>query len=142
MYEYSDSQRDFALHMRDISEFFKIRFYGVSSIDSFASYFEDFAKSRGVNLKRIMLKGFSKNTVLEYVGASLDRDIPVVMITWNNRNSDLRNHWITITGLYSESGTNLMVTSNWGEKRTYDFDEWYDSFSLYKGIVAFDLSRD
>ncbi len=138
-YTYSDSKRDFSLHMKDICEYFKISFYGVSSINLFADYFENFAKSRGLYLKRTMLGGFSKRIVLEYMGTSLDRDIPVAMVTWNNRNRNLSRHWVTITGLYNENGKNLIVASNWGEKRTYDFDEWYDSFSLYKGIVSFDL---
>lgn len=127
-------------NMRDIYDYITPAVWGIPTIDTLKSKFEEFAAARGVSVTgHRSTDGWSKDTVLQYIGGGLIADTPVLLLTWNTPVAELGTHWVTITRIYKESslGANFMTTSNWGEMKTYNFDAWFDAGSIYQGVIYF-----
>lgn len=99
----------------------------------------DFARSRNVVLTPVIDNSpWTIVNVSNYIRAGLNSDCPVLMITWNTSAiEDLRNHWVTITNYFTSSGTRYITTSNWGYRRNYNLDIWFNTGTAYQGVQYF-----
>jgi hypothetical protein len=99
-----------------------------------------FFKANGIRLGACKRRGaFTYENVKNYIIEGLSNDCPVLMLTWNTPIRQLRWHWVTITGIYRDVDNHIkIITSNWGSKRDYDFDEWFYSWSFCKRVLYFD----
>lgn len=75
--------------------------------------------------------------VLNYMRTGLNAESPVLVLNWNSPIADLDWHWVTVTKIYGDNVSMYMVTSNWGERETYDFNTWVNGSSVYKGTIYF-----
>jgi hypothetical protein len=113
--------------------------WGVPTVTTIATRVQKFALDRGVPLKVVKYsKGWSEANVKAFIASGLNKNCPVLLLTWNSVIPDLKLHWVTVTHLYeTETGTK-MVTSNWGNMQTYDFTAWVNGSSFYRGVVYFE----
>jgi hypothetical protein len=98
-----------------------------------------YADSNGVGLTCHVLTSWGKESTINFIQDGLRHNSPVLMVTWNSTIPDLVWHWVTITKVYRDSGrSNMLVTSNWGERKAYNFDRWHDdAWSLHRGLLYF-----
>lgn len=68
----------------------------------------------------------------------LNKECPVLLLTWNSPIADLSTHWVTVTRIYNNGSATKIVTSNWAEKQIYDFSTWVNGSSIYKGVIYFE----
>ena len=113
--------------------------WGVPTVTTITFRVQKFALERGVTLKVFKYsKVWTEENVKAFIASGLNKNCPVLLLTWNSVIPDLKLHWITVTRLYeTETGTK-MVTSNWGNMQTYDFNTWVNGSSLYRGVVYFE----
>lgn len=132
----------FNFYQKEIYRYIRPRPSGIISIGILDRSFSKYVKEKGLNFKKVVFKGeFSRANVLNYIKSALEKNLPVLLLTWGSELKELSYHWITIIGLYSSDGHIVMVSSNWGELREYDFNRWFDSFSLYKGLIYWDENK-
>lgn len=88
LYRYNDlSVSSFVNHMYDIDKYLHPSAIGVFSLGYFEKGFEDFARSRGVNIQSYWSdNGVTKDTFAEYIKAGLRIDSPVVYLQYFNSN--------------------------------------------------------
>ena len=113
--------------------------WGVPTVTTITFRVQKFALERGVTLKVFKYsKVWTEENVKAFIASGLNKNCQVLLLTWNSVIPDLKLHWITVTRLYeTETGTK-MVTSNWGNMQTYDFNTWVNGSSLYRGVVYFE----
>lgn len=113
--------------------------WGVPTVNTLTSRVQKFALERGVSLKVVKYtKVWTEANVKAFIATGLNKNCPVLLLTWNSVIPDLKLHWVTVTHLYeTETGTK-MVTSNWGNMQTYDFTAWVNGSSFYRGVVYFE----
>lgn len=113
--------------------------WGVPTVNTLTSRVQKFALERGVSLKVVKYnKVWTEANVKAFIATGLNKNSPVLLLTWNSVIPDLKLHWVTVTHLYeTETGTK-MVTSNWGNMQTYDFNTWVNGSSFYRGVVYFE----
>ena len=113
--------------------------WGVPTVNTLTSRVYKFALERGVSLKVVKYtKVWTEANVKAFIATGLNKNSPVLLLTWNSVIPDLKLHWVTVTHLYeTETGTK-MVTSNWGNMQTYDFNTWVNGSSFYRGVVYFE----
>lgn len=113
--------------------------WGVPTVNTITSRVQNYATIRGVTLKVVKYsKIWSEGNVKAFIANALNKNRPVLLLTWNSVIPDLKLHWVTVTRLYeTETGTK-MVTSNWGNMQTYDFNVWVNGSSLHRGVVYFE----
>ncbi len=113
--------------------------WGVPTIHTIVERVQNFALKRGVKLKAVKnSKTWSEPNIRDFIARGLNKNCPVLLLTWNTSITDLNLHWVTITRLFeTETGTK-MVTSNWGHKQIFDFSAWVNGPSLHKGLVYFE----
>jgi hypothetical protein len=71
----------------------------------------------------------------KFIRGGLAQGTPVLLLTWNYSDRELRNHWVTVTGWDVIYGEEYMTVSNWGKKKTYSYDKWVGERSLLKGAI-------
>jgi len=113
--------------------------WGIPTVNTISSRVQKFALKRGVTFKVVKYsKDWSEANVKAFIASGLNKNCPVLLLTWNSVIPDLKLHWVTVTRLYeTETGTK-MVTSNWGNMQTYDFNAWVNGSSFYRGVVYFE----
>ena len=113
--------------------------WGDPTVNTLTSRVQKFALDRGVSLKVVKYsKVWTEANVKAFIASGLNKNCPVLLLTWNSVIPDLKLHWVTVTRLYeTETGTK-MVTSNWGNMQTYDFTAWVNGSSFYRGVVYFE----
>jgi len=125
----------------ELYPFLKPKVYGIPTVGIIIKALNKYALS--INHKLIpnpLINPNNITSVITYIKNALQEDYPVMMVTLNTKNKDLRYHWVTITGYYkSRSGENFIVTSNWGNKSVYNLDQWVEERSFYKGLLWFKL---
>ena len=100
---------------------------------------ESFASAQGVNLSATRNSGtWNETNVRNYIAGGLNKESPVLLLTWNSPIADLVAHWVTVTRIYDAGMGTKIVTSNWAEKETYDFSTWVNGSSTYKGVIYFE----
>ncbi len=140
LYCYKDlSLKSFTLYLKEIFKFICPRVYGIPTVYHMKRGFTKFAHSKNIKVEAYEIDvKLPKQKIIELLKNALRDNYPVMMITWNSKNPCLRNHWITITGLYmDEDDNNFIVTSNWSERQVYNLDEWLKEKVLYKGLLYF-----
>ena len=111
---------------------------GVPTLNAMINGVVDYAESRNVTLTPITSPAsWTHSNVRNYMSAGLNAESPVLVLNWNSPIADLDWHWVTVTKLYGDNVSMYMVTSNWGERETYDFNTWVDGSSVYKGTIYF-----
>lgn len=75
--------------------------------------------------------------VINYVRTGLNKEHPVLMISWNTAMSELKYHWVTVTRLYNDGTGNKFKASSYGSQYTFDFSSWVNEFSAYHGVIYF-----
>lgn len=140
LYDYKDTRLiSFTKHIKEISKFICPKVYGIPAIHTMKGGFIEFAQSKNVSVEgfKINLKR-DKEKIITDIKTILEKNYPILMISWNSKNPSLRYHWVTITAYYkSKKGDNLIITSNWGKKQIYNLDCWLDEKIIYKGILYF-----
>lgn len=130
----------FTKHMNDVYEYLTPAVWGIPGIDTMITRFERFADSRGVELNGVRdSSSWTLDNVSDYIKRGLSNDCPVMMITWNTSIPELKYHWVTITRYYKSPTGRKVYVSNWGNKKSYSLDAWYEDFdSSYKGVIYFE----
>lgn len=133
------SQERFSRFQRELYGYLSPTPWGVPTIGKMIRGVERYARDRGVSLRAVRAGHVrDEAAALAYISAGLERDCPVLLLTWNTPVADLRFHWVTVTRLYGAGGGIRMVTSNWGERVEYDFSAWVKGPSLHRGAVWFE----
>lgn len=140
LYDYKDvTLVSFAKYIKEVSKFICPRVYGIPAINIMKNGFKKFAKSKSIDIEghKINLRQ-SKESIIRDIKSILKLNYPIMMISWNSKNSSLRNHWVTITAFYKDKyNKNFIVTSNWGRKQVYSLDDWIEENMIYKGLLYF-----
>ncbi len=123
--------------MEDLMEFVKPTRFGIPSLRMLEKGFMDYAQSMEIDLTPVK-HGFLRDEkkTLRWIEEGLERNIPVLLLTWFHTNPELRFHWITVIGIEYEKEPTL-ITSNWGYIKKYTLNEWLSAFSLYRGMLYF-----
>lgn len=140
LYFYNNlSLRNFTLYLNEIFLFICPRIYGIPTLYHMKRGFIKFAKSKNIEVQAVEINiKLPKQEVIELLKKALKNNYPVMMITWNTKNTNLRNHWITITGFYlDQNNNNFIITSNWSKRQIYNFDDWLKEKVMYKGLLYF-----
>lgn len=137
-YKYIDI-KSFTLFLKDITKYIRPRVYGIPTIHHMQRGFIRYAKSRGINLKAETLSmSLSNDFIIDFIKRALRQDYPVMMLTWNTKEVHLKYHWITITGYFKDiDGKNFIITSNWGDREVFNFDNWLNEKNFCKGLIYF-----
>lgn len=140
LYNYNELNiRNFSIFLNDLSKYIKPRVYGIPTLYHMKRGLLSFAKSKGVNLKAETVSMRSSNSfIISFIKRALERDYPVMMLTWNTKQLHLKYHWVTITGYFKDNkGVNFVTTSNWGRREVFNLDRWLEEKSFYKGLIYF-----
>ncbi|WP_239615554.1 hypothetical protein [Cohnella mopanensis] len=136
---------------------------GITSLSKFAGGVEDYAQSKGVNLKAHWSNEEPTfDNAVSYIRSALAWNKPVALLNMfdgvdmqytdpkNNaiRSTTYEQHWVTITGMTEDKKTGevTLEVSTWGSKGTINFNELWDSDWTSKffpeGIIYFDLLKE
>ena len=132
------NKEDYIELMRKLYTFLKPRFYGVPTIRKMRNGILNFAASKGILLKpysKIWI--FSKKDSSDFIKKAILQGHPVLLLTWNFPDPQLKNHWVTVTGWNEKDGEEFIMVSNWGYRRTYSYTKWNNEKSLFKGALYF-----
>lgn len=133
------TKENFTQVMTDVLKHLKPTPAGIINLGMLTRGFQNYAKEKGVVLNgNASHWKWTKSNVEQYIRSGLHYQSPVLLLTWNSRISELKNHWVIVTGMNrDETGKITITTSNWGYKREYSLDEWVKHFSLYRGLYYF-----
>lgn len=132
------TEENFTEVMLRIHQYLKPTPVGIIHIGQLSRGFLRYAKNTGVHLYDNKADWrWTRENVSEYIKGGLIYGSPVLMLTWNTRVRELRNHWVVITGIRAGDNEIRIVTSNWGYKKEYSLDEWIHAYSLYRGLNYF-----
>jgi len=139
LYPYSTITRlDFSKFQRELYDCISPSICGIPFVEAMISRIEKYAKKKDVQLKaNLMNLKWNDISVGNYILQGLNKNRPVMLLTWNSKTPSLTMHWVTVTRIY-EDDTTKIVTSNWGGKREYDLSYWINDSSVYKGVIYFD----
>lgn len=133
------SKAQFNAFQRDVYDYLSPAIWGVPTLDALIDGVEDYATDQGVDLTATRSSAsWTETNVRSYIAGGLNKESPVLLLTWNSPIADLSMHWVTITRIYDGGSGVKLVTSNWAEKQTYDFSTWVNGSSLYKGVIYFE----
>lgn len=140
LYTKSDlSKSNFNAFQKEVYNTISPAIWGIPTLNSLISRAEEFASQHNVDLKATRSSSsWTENNVKNYIATGLNKESPVLMLTWNSPIPDLKEHWVTITRIYNAGSGTKIVTSNWGGKEIYDFSTWVNGSSVYKGIIYFE----
>ena len=133
------SQSQFSAFQREVYSYVSPAIWGIPTLNTMISRVENYAASRGVNLKATRSSlSWTETNVRKYIAGGLNKECPVLLLTWNSPIADLSTHWVTVTRIYNNGSATKIVTSNWAEKQIYDFSTWVNGSSIYKGVIYFE----
>lgn len=123
----------------NLSKFIKPRIYGIATIPIMVKGLNSYVKSINFNINPFLLINPSnKLRLVEYIKEALEKDSPIMMLTWNSEIRNLKYHWVTITGYNkTKDGKHYVIASNWGKRQVFNLDDWFDENLFYKGLVYF-----
>lgn len=140
LYPYSSlSKENFIRIMKEVFHYIKPTIIGIPTTSKMERGLKVFAKSKQIVLESRSLN-MSKDidATIRFIKQGLKMNSPVLMVTWNSKISNLKYHWVTITGyIKSVDGQNHIITSNWGEKEVFSLDNLMKDNSLYRGLIYF-----
>ncbi len=133
------TKADFSAFQKDVHGCLSPAIWGVPTLDTMIRRVESFASARGVSLKAAKCSApWTETNVRNYVAGGLNKESPVLLLTWNSPIPGLGMHWVTVTRLYDGGSGTKMVTSNWAGMKTYDFSAWVNRSGVYKGVIYFE----
>ena len=133
------TKSEFNAFQKDVYDTISPAVWGIPTVDSLISRAEEFASNHKVDLKATRSSSaWSEVNVRKYIATGLNKESPVLLLTWNSPIPDLEQHWVTVTRIYDAGSGTKMVTSNWAGKEIYDFPTWVNGGSLYKGVIYFE----
>ena len=128
----------FNAFQRSVYDYLNPSIVGVPFLSNMINGVVNYAASRNVTLTPITSPAaWTHSNVLNYMKTGLNAESPVLVLNWNSPIPDLELHWVTVTKIYGDNVSMYMVTSNWGERETYDFNTWVDGSSFNKGVIYF-----
>lgn len=135
------SIENFLEYSMEIYKYIKPRIYGIPTVNVMKRGLKRYANSINHEIKTSELINSSNIwETIDFIKGAMEKDIPIMMITWNTKIKNLVYHWVTITGYYKTiSGENFIITSNWGKKEVFSLDRWLESKSFYKGLLYFQI---
>lgn len=144
LYEYpSISKREYINFVNEIYDYLKPTVFGVYNLHKMDKGIKKFAKKKSIILESRSIVGYKDIVdVVNFIKSGLESNCPVMMLTWNNKNKELKYHWTTITGYIKDSKGSYIIISNWGEEKRVSLDEWVNKRSLYKGLIYFTLLNE
>lgn len=133
------NKKNFSFFLNDIYKYLRPRIYGIPSIYSMKRGLLSFARKQGVDLKAQTIRmSQADKIIIGSIKEALRDDYPLMMLTWNTKESHLKYHWVTITGYFKDKEDNsFVVTSNWGKREVFNLDKWLKENSFYKGLIYF-----
>ena len=132
------TKSQFSAFQREVYDYVTPSPVGIPFGTVFASGVEKYASSRGVSLKGEFWDGsWNETNVINYIRTGLNKERPVMVISWNTAIPELVTHWVTATRLYNDGTGNKLVVSTYGSKFTFDFSLWVNEFSAYRGALYF-----
>ncbi len=133
-----DEKANYLEIMKDLYIILRPRFYGIPSLNKMKRGMLKYAMGKGLYL-RAYKKGWFLNKVdqSDFIKNALLEGHPVLILTWNFKDPQFKNHWVTLTGWEEKDGEALMIGSNWGIKKTYSYTKWMKGKSLFKGALYF-----
>lgn len=140
LYPYSSlSKENFIRLMKENFYYIKPTIIGVPTTGKMERGLKSFAKSKEIILEsRSLIMSKDIDTTIKFIKQGLKMNSPVLMVTWNSKISNLKYHWVTITGYMKDiDEQNYIITSNWGEKELFSLDNLIKDNSLYRGLVYF-----
>lgn len=133
------TKEEFVASALQLYKFITPRIYGIPTVGVMARGLEKHVKTRKIKIEQYPLtRPTNLLETAEYIKNGLNKDCPIMMVTWNTRISNLIYHWVTITGYYmTEAGEHYVTVSNYGEKEIINIDQWIREPSIYKGLLYF-----
>lgn len=133
------SKASFSAFQKDVYDYLSPAVWGIPNLTIMIDRVESFASAQGVNLSATRNSGtWNETNVRNYIAGGLNKESPVLLLTWNSPIADLVAHWVTVTRIYDAGMGTKIITSNWAEKETYDFSTWVNGSSMYKGVIYFE----
>lgn len=127
----------------DLNKVIKPTPIGIITERQFSTMLKKYAKQRGVQLEPVQNSmDWSIDCIARYIHEGLLVNQPVLLLTWNTKISDLKHHWVTITGIEKSGDQYHIVTSNWGQKKKYNLNQWVEDRSLYQAVVYFRWKKE
>lgn len=135
----SITDAEYSQLMLHIYDYIKPSIWGIPTVGKLAKGLRRFSSRNGFEVTVHKYRdGWDDDKVWSYLRKAIMEDFPVLMITWNTKIRNLKNHWVTVTGLVrTKSGKRYIITSNWGRRELFDLGQWVNEFSLNKGLVYF-----
>lgn len=135
------SKGNFLEYAIGIYKYITPRFYGIPTTAVMQRGLNKYANNNNFKIRSEQL--INPSNIVEtfiYIKKALSNNCPILMITWNTKVENLKNHWVTITGYYrTTTGEHFLITSNWGRKEVFSLDKWLGNKSFYKGLLYFNV---
>lgn len=139
---YGDSKEDYIELMKELYRFLRPGIMGIPTLGKMEKGIYKYSKSKDVNIKpRLKRWVYSVKDGSGFIRQGLSKGTPVLLLTWNYSDRELKNHWVTVTGWDVVYGKEYMTVSNWGVKKTYSYDDWVSERSLLKGAIYLDPDK-
>jgi len=134
------SRAQFSAFQREVYDYLSPAVWGIPTLSTMISRVENFASSQNVALTANRdSSAWNATNVRNYIARGLNRERPVMLLTWNSPIPDLSMHLVTITRIYDSGGSTKILTSNWGNQTEYDFTTWVNgATSLYRAVIFSD----
>lgn len=131
------TKTDYIKFADKLSTFVKPKIYGVPFLFPMNIGIRKYAKKNGMSLVAQNYNFTWKiRNIVTYIIGAIANGYPVLMLTLNHKNPDVKFHWVTITAIYYDDSWKIEC-SNWGAKRVYDLEKWFKEKSLYKGLIYY-----
>lgn len=128
----------FSAFQKTIFNYLDPSIFGIPFESEMAVRVVNYAGARGVSLSAVNTPAtWTQNSILTYMQTGLNAESPILVLNWNSPISGLTRHWVTVTKIYADNVSMYMVTSNWGDRVTYDFSTWVNSSSVNKAALYF-----
>jgi len=137
-----NSKEDYTHLMEEIFGYIKPGIFGIPTVEKMAKGLSIHMNSKGIQMMPCTKKWFfNVKDGSSFIRGGLAQGTPVLLLTWNYSDRELRNHWVTVTGWDVVYGEEYMTVSNWGKKKTYSYDNWVSERSLLKGALYFSRNK-
>lgn len=80
---------------------------------------------------------WKEEAVYNYINSGIYHGCPVLMVTWNNKDEELRGKWGLIVGIRRDEEKIFVKIFNGKDFFERDLSRWVRSKSLYKGLAYF-----
>lgn len=141
LYEHDKPVRkdDFVDFMQEVREYVKPGIKGLTDHKFFAKATLEFAKSRGVNLKRQNVStSLNKGIAYGFVRKAIEEGYMPALLILRNPEKELRQfawHWMAVTGYDDVKGT--IFVSTYGKEYELDFEKVWNQSKPYRANCVY-----